>query len=358
MIRFSSNTRKVVALAMAVVVLGAMAPRTEASTVYAFSQQKVYNMTLTGTQNPAGLVGAPLNVRTSTAATLNGVGVAFNVPAQDAQQSVLGIAPPPENMSGPNPTGGAGNTTVLIQADGTPAGLANTVTQNLPALGDLNQNSFTRSDVLMRVPPPAAGNLQVDPRWLFQPGFGAGNDTNLSLDSMAEGELTGSAQTGSATSNWTVSGSFVLGAPDAVQLMFNLIDRLVAFNNAQPGEIANADSNLTFSFDVKDNQGNSVFAGAPSYAHLASISFPPAAPTTGLTENDNTAAPVNTIQGVSFVTGVLAPGAYTFSINGKTNVDVSLVPEPASYVMMGLGVVAMGGLRLRRRMQAQRSAAE
>jgi hypothetical protein len=52
----------------------------------------------------------------------------------------------------------------------------------------------------------------------------------------------------------------------------------------------------------------------------------------------------------AFTSATLAAGNYNFTITGTTQTQVSLVPEPASYVMMGLGLVTVGGLRFRRKM--------
>ena len=352
MTRFSPMLRKVAALAVAAVVTGAIAPRTEASSVYAFAQQKVYNMAMTSVSGQ-GLTGNSLTIRTSTASTLSGFpGVSNNLPAMDALQSFSGnpVYNPGENFSGAAPYG-VGNTTVLAQSVATPAGLQNATDPTIPAgVPSTPADLFTRSDVLTRVPPPT--NLALNPAWLFTPGFtGGGPDANVSLDSAAEGlgNLPPGA-IGSATSTWTASGSFVLSQRDAVQLSFNLIDRLVAFADLA-GQVA--DASLGFSLDIKDANNQSVFTTAPSYSR--NLSSPVVAQGT---RNDNKLGITNEINGITFVSPTLAAGEYTFSITGTTTINVSVVPEPSSYVMMGLGVVAMGGLRFRRKLQTNRASAE
>ena len=350
--RFSGILRKCVLLAAAISSANMIAPRTEASSVYAFAQQKVYNMAMTSVTGQ-GLTGNSLTIRTSTASTLSGFpGVSNNLPAMDALQSFSGNPAynPGENFSGAAPYG-VGNTTVLAQSVATPAGLQNATDPTIPAgVPSTGADLFTRSDVLTRVPPPT--NLALNPAWLFTPGFtGGGPDANVSLDSAAEGlgNLPPGA-IGSATSTWTASGSFAMSQADAVQLSFNLIDRLVAFADLA-GQVA--DASLGFSLDIKDANNQSVFTTAPSYSR--NLSSPVVAQGT---RNDNKLGITNEINGITFVSPTLAAGEYTFSITGTTTINVSVVPEPSSYVMMGLGVVAMGGLRFRRKLQSQRLAAE
>ncbi len=331
--------------------------RAAAGTVYAFSQQKVYNMSMqAGTSS--NLTNGNMSIATSTAATLNGNGTGSNLPVMDALQSYLGSGTiPPQNYSTTTPFAAAGsNATVLSQGinyptvPGTPWGAANTTVNNLPSSSDLPVvGTFTRSDVLTRVPP--ATNFGIDPNWLFTQGFTGAppvvppSDANISMDSASEGFLSGFG-IGSANSNWTISGGFTLNSADSISLMFNYVNRLISFNDGAPFGVA--DANLDFSLDIKNAAtGQSVFGGTPpSYASLLSHTFPPI--TGSATRNENSTGLTSSLGSVNFVSPLLQAGVYSFSITGNTKVNVLITPEPSSYMMMSLGLAAIAGYRMRR----------
>jgi hypothetical protein len=343
------KARKIAMLALTAVGGGFSSVPAEAGTVYAFSQQKVYNM-LIQSSSSENLTGNPFTVSTNTSATLAGFGGASsNTPTMDATQSFLGnVAPPAENYSGTAPYG-VPNDTVLAQFSPTATGPQNAVQSGIPAGGLSTTDLYVRSDVLTRIPPQTTG--PVDARWLFEPGYTGGApdapNANVAIDSVAEG--IGNIPPGSignASSAWTMSGSFVLSASDTVSLSFNLIDRLVSFSDMN-FQVAEASS--LFSLDIKNlTTQESVFTTTPTYSRQL------VSPLAGsATRNDNTSGLTSTINGISFVTPSAIPaGVYTFSITGTTNINVTVVPEPAGYVMTALGFVAFGGLRARRRIRS------
>lgn len=346
--KISPSPRTFASFALAALIVVSSSSSSEAGAVYAFAQQKVYNMLLqSGT--PANLTGNPFTITTNTSATLAGVGGTSSIiPTMDATQSFLGnVAAPAENYSATAPYG-VPNNTVLTQYTPTAPGLQNAVQSGIPAGGFSASDIYVRSDVLTRIPPQLTG--PVDPRWLFEAGYTGGApdapNANVSVDSVAEGIGNHPPGTiGASSSGWTVSGSFVLSASDTVSLSFNLIDRLVAFSDLN---FQVAEAYTLFRLDIKDMATQeSVFASMPSYSRLLVAPLSNSA-----TRNDNTAGLTSTINGIAFMTPSAIPaGIYTFSITGTTSINVTMVPEPASYVMTALGIVTYGGIRIRRRLQ-------
>lgn len=310
----------------------------EAGSVYAFAGQKVYNMTMVTAGNSANLTNGQFNISTNTNAGLSGfTGQSFTIPIMDAQQSYLGTATAPvENLSGSAvaPPG----QTVLTQFNSTPAGSANSMVNNLPTLGSLTQPTFARSDAVTWNP-PATITLPPPPGYLFDPTFAGGN---VSIDSAAEGLVGNMLATGTAQSGWQINGSFTLANSDIVRLSFDIIDRLVGFADVN-GQVASATSSVSILITDQAFPFTTVFNPSPI---TRSLSFPVSGSTT---ENVNFNQEWNTL--------ALAAGNYNFIITGTTSVNVSVVPEPASYVMLGLGLVTFGGLRIRRRLLNQQSIA-
>lgn len=342
----------VISLSTVTVFLGLSGHVVEAGQLYAFAQQKVYNMAMQ-VDNPSNLTNASLSIATATTATLNGSGTGSNLPVMDAQQSYFGSGPvPPQNYSTTTPFAAAGsNSTVMAQAinypttPGTPWGSANTtvngipVSSNLPATG-----SFTRSDVLTRIPP--SSNFGIDPNWFFTPGFQGTppivppSDANISMDSVAEAFSSNVNNLGSANSTWSISGGFTLTSADTVKLVFNYINRLISYNNSTAGMLGVADANVDFSLDIRSvATGQSVFVGTPpSYASLLSHTYPPINGSS--TRNTNTAGLTSSLGTVQFVSPLLQSGVYSFAIAGNSRVNI-MVPEPSSFALLTLGGIAM-----------------
>ena len=348
-----------------------------AATIYGFAQQKVYNMTL---NSSATLTATPFDVVTNTSAALSGYpGVAFLSPALDATQSKIGVfaspglpngrVDPPENYIGAAPFASAGGINVLTQANPTTVGIQNAVDSSVPIIGEFNTaDYFSRSDVYVTT---ASGNpiqntspLQgatpagyplngsnIPVNQLFAP---KGSGPSISIDSSAESLLNSNGvDLGTATSTWAVSGAFNLAALGTVELNFELVDRLVVYSNYSPTPQALGENN--FSFVIKDLNDNTVAS--------SSVTRTLTSPLAGeATYNGNTTTAGFVWQdlsgnSISFQSSQLKSGNYTFTISGITQVDVKSVPEPSTYVMMGLSALMFGGLQYRRKMQLAKAGA-
>lgn len=321
--------------ALTLSVMAVSSRQSDAGSVYAFAQQKVYNMNMVTVSSAANLTNGSFNISTNTSAGLTGFpGQSFTIPILDAQQSYLGTAPAPvENLSGSavNPP----SESVLVQFNNTAPGTANTITNSIPDLSQLTQPTFARSDALTWNP-PASTVPPPPPGYLFDPAFAGGN---VSIDSAAEALVNNDFAVGNVQSGWQINGSFTLAAADLVQISFDVIDRLVGFADVN-GQVASASTNLIFSITDQTFPFTTVYNPSPI---TASLSFPVIG---SATRNDNFSQVLTT--------GILAAGNYNFTITGTTTVNVSVVPEPSSYIMLGLGLVTMGGLRYRKRLLSQR----
>ncbi|MFM7132103.1 MAG: EDSAP-1 family PEP-CTERM protein [bacterium] len=323
---------KLILPAVAIATSAVLGTSVKAGTVYAFAEQKAYNMTLTSVNNAGNLTNGAFNISTNTSAGLAGYpGQSFTVPILDAQQSYLGSAPAPvENLSSNavNPP----SQQVLSQYNVTPAGTANQPVNNLPGAGSFTIPTFSRSDAVTWNP-PANSSVPLPAGYLFNPAFTGGN---VSIDSAAEALLNNQlVGNGLAQSGWQINGSFSLSSTDSVRLSFDMINRLVAFADTN-NQVASAQSSFTFLITSQTFPFTAVYNPSPV---ASSLSFPVIGSTT-----------VNSNGSNALISPVLAAGNYNFSISATTRSEVSLVPEPASYVMMGLGLVTMGGLRYRRKL--------
>ena len=300
---------------------------------YAFAEQKVYNMSLVSLNSSGNLINGAFNISTNTSASLTGyTGQTSNFPALDAQQSYIGTAPAPvENLSGPAVQ--PNTQQVLTQFNVTPDGLGNALVNNLPTASSFTQPTFSRSDALSRNP-SSSSTLPISSGYLFNPTFPGGN---VSIDSAAESLMYNVQGNSIAQSGWQISGSFSLANADAVKVGFDIINRLVGFSNIN-GQVASANSSLSmlitnqaFPFSVVYN---------PS-AIAYSLSFPVVGSTT---QNTN-----GNVSG--WISPLLSSGNYNFTISGNTRTEASItVPEPSSFIMLGLCPVTIGIFHYRRKL--------
>jgi hypothetical protein len=133
-----------------------------------------------------------------------------------------------------------------------------------------------------------------------------------------------------------------------------LVERLAVFSNSSPTPQAFAQNNLQFLItDV-----NNVPVANPSSTR--SLTAPAAGEAV---YNGNSLAAGHILNGVTigssvaFQSGTLPSGSYRFTIAGLNQVDIKSVPEPSTYVMMGLSALMFGGLQYRRKMQLAKARA-
>ncbi len=302
------------------------------------------------------------------------------LPAIDAIQSKLGVFAtpglppgrinPPENYIGAAPFASSPGINVLTQANPTGVGLQNAVDSSIPTIGNFNPgDQFARSDVYATTPngnpipgsnplqgaPPASyptNGLGIPSSQLFAT---VGSGATLSFDSAAEGLInTNTIALGNATTSWVVSGAFNLINSGSVELNFEMVERIAVFSNSTPTPQAFAQNNLVFLItDV-----NNVPVANPSSTR--SLTAPAAGEAV---YNGNTLAAGHVWHGISgantvnFQSDTLPSGSYRFTIAGLNQVDIKSVPEPSTYVMMGLSALMFGGLQYRRKMQLAKARA-
>jgi len=378
--RFSDFRKNAMPL-LGLAILANSVPQASAATIYGYAQQKVYDMTLSSSTPSTTITPTiPLTVTTSTSATLNGFAISgFNLPQIDAQQAKTGIfaSPglpagrinPPENYIGPAPYASTPGTNVLAQANPTPVGNMpigsnSNLDTTVPMANSFNPgDEFTRADVYMssqtgnpiagtnplQGAPPAGiptNGQNINTSMLFAaPGTG----NTMAFDSNAEGVITSSTvTTGISNSSWVISGAFNLSAPGTVELDFNIVERLVVFSDSSPTTQAYAINRL----NLLISDSNNVPVANPSSAR--SLTAPIAGEGTynafSLTAGHSWSG-INNLNPVAFQSTVLPAGNYTFSISGITQVDLTTVPEPSTYALMGIASAVIGGLARNRRKQ-------
>lgn len=355
------------------------APRAD----YAFAQQKVYGMHIALDTSATGtLTGTPFGVTTKTAAVYSPIaGLYAFSDGLEAQQAFSGPGTPSapvENCSGNVPLTGTtpefsspAGERVLLQRMPTAWGNPKSIVTTAPVLADFPaSNNFARADVYTTPNPdntpvvPGSGSLPVSgPGGLYPPNgtdvpagnlFSSGTGT-LSIDSVAEALLTdsGIGTYGTGISEWVVQGGFAItGGVGQVSLNFSVVERLIAFaSGPDKGVVAATNS---FSWEVLDANLHSVWAQGPLGQNPSStrILSHPNNGLSGATYNNNTLIDTDLYPGPNFYTFQTPPlqsGSYTYTITGKSSVDVNVVPEPSTYAMLGLAAAMACGLTLRRR---------
>lgn len=309
-------------------------------TVYFFSQQRVSNLTLTGSI-PGNLTGGAVYVETITEAQqshgVTGFSFVSTSGTYDAAQSLVPIpwpgsnpAAPAENFTVVNPLVPAGQGVVLGQYAATPWGPLGSTT-DLISVSDIGLTDFARADVLGSGP-AIQGQPTVMPGLFGEPGH-----TGLSFDTVAEASASRSTGFNYGYSLWTVSGEFTLATADTVTLSFDRLIRLVGFSDITTED---ALGEVLVQLEI---QGN--LAG-------------------GVADSVTTASPVNeTINLFSLATALttdepLAAGTYSFSIVGYSYSELCTAPETSAGRPMQLGLLILAAMNGIRHLRQRRSAFE
>jgi hypothetical protein len=283
--------RVVATAALAVALALCLTPAVRADAGYAFAEQTVTGVNVTGT----GLAAASTGSSTADSAAIGGSGVSHNNPT-DALQSYVGAAPPSgENNFGQYSSNGGG-----------------------PQMGD-----FTRGDTLITGP----GNL------FNSTGFNASNVAETALNSTVSGP--GVLGTGQGT--WTASGSFTTpSTTTSVTVAFNFTNIVVA--QLTGAGLSQASFQVVIS--IKDQHGHEVDAN-PDALNAALSAPPTGAPLTSSGSGTQ----------VLSLAGLTAGDTFAITITGTENSSVSLtaVPEPSSMCLLGIGLSSAAIARFRRK---------
>ena len=348
------------------------AEATPVPAVYAFAQQKVYGMSISGTQQNAKVVGDPLGFsikQTNAAASDTTPGKVAENGGVDAGVAYLPaptFTPTIPTAIGNNfvwntPNSSAANEVVLKQALPTPVVNAQGVNATdltsvmLPYAGE----GFSRADAYATVPDQTAIPLTttnaVSPGALPKVGtpmpigalFAAPGKGTMSVDSVAEVLLTDVTHNSiaSAVSDWVITGKFKVtsDSPSAltdVMLSFNLSERMVVYSY-EPTQNISTSSN-TLSFDILNSTNQSVFSEPPLYPlglNPSTTRLLSSGIAGSLEYNNWTNSVTSTYPGskaVSFTASQLAVGDYTYTIKGHSTAYVSAVPEPGTNCSLAL----------------------
>jgi len=287
----AKDALKLLVASAAVIVATGWVGTTKADIAYAYAEQALTGITVTGT----GLTnGTMTGTASSASAVINGVGVATNNPT-DTPQAYVGAAPPaPQNSYVKYSTQGGG-----------------------PQAGD-----FSRGDSIIT-------------------GTSIFTTAGMNATNVAESVLnTANTGLGLATGNgsWSLAGTFRTTG-SSVTVGYNWANDIL---DAVTGAGASAQSSFKMSITIKDQHGNAIDA-SPSELNAA-LSAPPNSPEI-ITSGSGSA--------VLSLAGLTAGDVLTISITGTELSSAQLspaIPEPGTFALAGMGgALALAFHAIRRR---------
>jgi hypothetical protein len=174
-------------------------------------------------------------------------------------------------------------------------------------------------------------------------GIGAGDASSggVSVFNVAEGYGEGAAGTsGQSTANNQASITFdVIGTGDRVRVSFSNLIELIASTDAAAGETANA--RIANTFAVFDQNGNEIFSRSPGTINRQ----------VGSGNGVPATAAISDTYAISLLTPVLLAGqSYTLSLTSSATESIRVgrattVPEPASLLLLGAGLLGLAAVR-------------
>jgi hypothetical protein len=142
------------------------------------------------------------------------------------------------------------------------------------------------------------------------------------LNSVAEGSKTfpgSSAGSGSVS----LSAPITVSSAGAVTLTFNYSNIVSVFQNSPAGSVS---ASVSFEFDIQNSSGANIFRSTPD---AVNVSFSLTGPGT---------AGASSSGSVTITSGVLAVGTYQATLTEGSRVFINaVVPEPSSFVLLGVG---------------------